>query len=203
MSQDATNLASLPRHAAGPRSPGWWGIVMLMVTEGCLFAYFLTAYFTLRFRADIWPPAGIQRPELLIPAINTGILILSSVPMYWADHSMRHGGHQGRMKLGLALSFLLGAIFLIIQVWKALQWPFTPATHAYASIFIGLTVFHGAHVVAGLVMNAVTQLLAWLGYFNQHRRLGVQVTGLYWHFVDVVWVVVFLTIHVSPYITFP
>lgn len=177
-------------------------MVMLMVTEASLFAYFLTAYFTLRFRADVWPPAGIPMPELVLPAINTGILLLSSVPMYWADHSIRHG-NQGRMRLGLGLSFLLGVTFLAIQVWKALQWPFTPATNAYASVFIGLTAFHGAHVVAGLVMNAVTQLLAWLGYFNEHRRLGVQVTGLYWHFVDAVWIVVFLTIHVSPYITFP
>lgn len=188
----------LPTEVYGHRSPGWWGLMMFVATDTMIFVNLIVTYFTLRFRAPVWPPDGTPKPDLLIPGIATVILILSSVPMQWADMSIGEG-HQGRTKLGLALSFILGATFLGIQANGALHWPFSLGSSAYSSVFIILTGFHATHVLIGLVINAVTQLLVWLGYYNQRRRLGVRVTALFWHFVDGVWIFVFATLHLSPY----
>ncbi len=187
----------LPTSTSGPRSTIWWGMLLLIATEATLFANIITAYFTSRFRSPVWPPEGIPMPDLLVPGIGALILLASSLPMQWASSGIAHG-HQGRLKLGLGLSFLLGVLFVGIQGYTALQWPFTIQTNAYASAFITLTAFHGAHVVVGLVMNAVAQLLAWLGYFSAQRHMGVQATAMYWHFVNAILIVVFATLHLSP-----
>ncbi len=196
MSQRAE--AQLPTEITGPRAPGWWGMAILITTDAMVFANLIVAYFTLRFRAPVWPPDGTPKPDLLVPGIATIILVLSSVPMDWADRSIRHGNVRG-LKLGLAISFAMGTTFLGLQTVGALHWPFTLSSSQYSSIFITLTSFHAAHVFVALIMNLVLQLLAWLGYFTAQRHLGVGTIALFWHFVDIIWVLVFSTLHLSPY----
>jgi heme/copper-type cytochrome/quinol oxidase subunit 3 len=199
MSRAMPSIApALPRLLAGPRSTGWWGVVLLIANEAALFGALLTAYFYLRFSAPAWPLGGIDPPSLALPAVNTVLLISSSVAVAWAEHGVTHG-HTWRLRLGLAAGFLLGAAFLAIQLFEYSRETFTPQTNAYGSLFYTITGLHGLHVLAGLVMLAVIQLRAWLGHFDRQRYLGVQAVALYWHFVDVVWLFVFSIVYVSPH----
>ena len=186
----------LPHELSGPRSPGWWGVMMVIFTEAMLFGALLASYFYLRFHAPDWPLGGIDPPELLIASINTALLLSSSVAMWWAERSIGRG-KVGGLRLGLALSFILGAVFLGLQMFEYSRTPFTPQVNAYTSLFFTITGLHGAHVLAGLIIMAVVQVRAWLGHFSERRYLGVQATALYWHFVDVVWLFVFTSLYLS------
>jgi heme/copper-type cytochrome/quinol oxidase subunit 3 len=192
----------LPTVGSGPTNFGWWGMVLFIAVEATLFALLLASYFYLRFRSGPeWPPDGIENPELTLVLIMSAVLWSSSVPVHLA-HSAIKRGRQGAMRVCLALGFVLGAAFLVLQC--AVEYPeilrheFTPRTNAYGSMFFTITGLHGGHVLVGLLMNAWTQLRARQGAFDQHRHVTVQNFVMYWHFVDVVWVFVLATLYLSP-----
>src|SRR5689334_20263062 len=188
----------LPVEVTGAHAPGWWAMVLMVATEATLFACLLSSYFYLRSSAPSWPLGDIERPELKLPIIMTVVLLTSSAPMVWAEAGIR-AGKQGQLRLGLLLSFLLGAAFLGMQVYEYAHKLFSLQTNAYGSLFYTITGFHGLHVIVGLLMNLFIQLRAWLGHFTPRRRLAVANVALYWHFVDAVWIFVFFSIYVSPY----
>jgi heme/copper-type cytochrome/quinol oxidase subunit 3 len=191
----------LPRHVSGSSSPGWWGMVMLIATEAMLFGTLIASYFYLRFKSGpVWPPDGIEIPTLGLPLLMSVILWSSSIPVHIADRAIRKN-RQGATRLGLAAGFVLGAVFLGIQV--AVEYPeklneFGPTTNAYGSLFFTLTGFHGTHVLIGLMISLWTQVREWRGAFDATRHVTIQNFAMYWHFVDVVWLFVLLTIYLSP-----
>jgi heme/copper-type cytochrome/quinol oxidase subunit 3 len=191
----------LPEHQVGPRSFGWWGMVWLIATEATLFALLLASYFYLRFRSPEWPLDHLHAPKLELPLIMTAILWSSSIPVHIAEKGIEKG-NQARLKWGLALGWVLGAIFLVITL--VLEWPetlheFTPRTNAYGSMFFTVTGFHLSHVVVGLSVSTFTQVRAWQGAFDEHKHVSVQNFAMYWHFVDIVWLFVLLSIYISPH----
>ncbi len=111
-------------------------------------------------------------------------------------------GNQRLLRLGLLAGFLLGATFLVLEL--GVEWPrtlaheFHPTDNTYGSLFFTLTGFHGFHVLVGLALSFWTQLRAWQGAFDERRHLTVQNFSMYWHFVDVVWLFILLTVYVSP-----
>lgn len=188
------NLLPLPEAEA--RSPGRLGMALVVATEATFFAFLLFAYFYLASMAvGAWPPDGAPDLKLALP--NTAILIVSSGTMWWAEAGIKKG-RQWQLRLGLAATLLLGIIFLALQALEYSNKTFTPATGAYGSLFFTITGFHGAHVFAGLLMNVVIQIWAWLGQFTTRRHLAVSNIVLYWHFVDVVWIVVFVSLYLAP-----
>jgi heme/copper-type cytochrome/quinol oxidase subunit 3 len=157
-------------------------------------------YFYLGALNPAWPPAGIDRPTLEKPIMMTILLIASSVTLYWGERGIKQGQPQ-RLKLGIAASIILGVAFLAIQ-WSEYHEKlrhFLPQTHAYASIFYTTTGFHGAHVAFGLLMLLLLGLRALLGHFDAQHHTAVTTTSLYWHFVDVVWLVIFTSFYLSPH----
>ena len=191
----------LPEHGVGPRSFAWWGMVWLIATEATLFALLLASYFYLRFRSPNWPPEPIEAPELMLPLIMTAVLWSSSIPVHIAEKGIEKG-NQRKLKWGLALGWVLGAIFFVITV--AVEWPealhhFKPRNNAYGSMFFTVTGFHLSHVRVGLSVSAFTQVRAWQGAFDEKKHVSVQNFAMYWHFVDVVWLFVLLSIYVSPH----
>ena len=93
-------------------------------------------------------------------------------------------------------TFLLGATFLLIQINEYVNIGFAPQEHAQATIFYGLTGLHGAHVFIGLTLLVMVTVRAFRGHFSPEHHHGVEVPGIYWHFVDVMWIVVYTTIYV-------
>jgi heme/copper-type cytochrome/quinol oxidase subunit 3 len=193
--------ADLPHHTSGPQSFAWWGMVLLIATEATLFAALIATYFYLRFKSGpAWPPDHIEKPTLELPLIMSVILLSSSIPVHIADAGIKNGNVK-RLKVGLAIGFLLGAIFLFLT-W-GVEWPeklheFKPSTNSYGSLFFTITGFHSMHVLVGLIMSAWSQVRAWQGAFDADRHITVQLFGMYWHFVDVVWVVVLGSLYISP-----
>lgn len=181
---------------AESRSPGFLGMALVVATEASFFAYLLFAYFYLASMATgAWPPGGAPDLKLALP--NTVILIISSGTIWWAESGIKKE-KQGRLRLGLSVTLVLGIVFLALQALEYSHKTFTPATSAYGSLFFTITGFHGAHVFAGLLMNIVVQIWAWRGQFTARHHLAVSNVVLYWHFVDVVWIVVFVSLYLTP-----
>ena len=192
------NPYALPINPGERRNPGWWAMVLIITTEAMLFAYLLFAYFYLGSMANTpWPPGGA--PELKLALPNTIILLVSSGTMWWAESGIRLGS-QLRLRLGMLVTLLLGIAFLAIQAIEYSKKDFTLQSNAYGSLFFTITGFHGAHVFVGLLFNVVVQLRAWLGHFTVDRHLAVTNAALYWHFVDIVWLVVFTTLYLVPHV---
>jgi cytochrome c oxidase subunit 3 len=185
---------------SGSRAPAWWGMLCLIATEATLFVMLIFSYFYLRWGASQWPPVGIHRPEftLIIPA--TVLLLGSSLPVIWAESGIRRGDQQ-MLRMGFAVAWLMAAIFILIELWEWKHLGFGPQSNAYGSIFFTITGLHLAHVSVALLMGAYIQLRAWRGHFDAQRHLAVENVALYWHFVDVVWIFVFATVYLSPYVT--
>jgi cytochrome c oxidase subunit 3 len=100
------------------------------------------------------------------------------------------------MQAGMLTTFLLGATFLLIQVNEYVHIGFSPADHAQGSIFYGLTGLHGAHVFIGLLLLGMVTVRAFRGHFSKEEHRGLEIPGIYWHFVDVMWIVVYTTIYI-------
>jgi heme/copper-type cytochrome/quinol oxidase subunit 3 len=174
-------------------------MLLFIATESSLFGVLIATYFYLRFENVSWPPPGIDKPKILLPLILTGALVSTSVPMALAERGIRHGR---RRALGwwLAAALLLGTAYLLLQLLqfhKDLD-KFSPHDNAYASIYYTLTGTHAAHVAAGLLLNFWLQTGNWRGAYRPERYAAVQVTALYWHFVNALAIAVFATAYLSP-----
>jgi cytochrome c oxidase subunit 3 len=176
----------------------WWGMALMITTEAMIFAGLLASYFFVRASSDHWPLGDIEPPELGRPALFTVVLLGSSVPVLVAEAAGRRGALPV-VRWGLAAGFVLGAAFLANQVLEYADLGFGPRDNAYASLFWLITGLHGAHVLAGLAMSAVVQLKAWTGRITRERHLTLRVFGMYWHFVDGVWIFVFSSLYLGPH----
>jgi cytochrome c oxidase subunit III len=174
------------------------GILLFIVSEVMLFGAFFASYFFLRVVANEgpWPPEGFDLP-VAVAGVNTVILVSSSFTMHYALEAIRHDNHRGLI-VGLGSTFLLGATFLFIQLNEYVHIGFSGRDGAFGSIFYGLTGLHGAHVTVGLMLLAFANIRAWRGHFSSEpkKHLGVEVPGIYWHFVDVMWIIVFTTVYI-------
>ena len=174
------------------------GIYIFIASEVMLFGSFFTAYFFARVIVpnETWPPKPFELP-VFVALLNTIILMTSSVTMHWALQSIKRNYRAGLIA-GLALTFLLGLTFLLIQIREYTRIGFAPKDLAFGSTFFGLTGLHGAHVFVGLNLLSYALIRSLRGHYGPepHKHLGVEIPGIYWHFVDVMWIVVYTTVYV-------
>ncbi len=170
------------------------GMFLFIASEIMLFGSFFTAYFFVRVvnGAD-WPPEPFHLPKF-VAGVNTAILVTSSFTMHWALQSIKRGSRAG-LQGGLVLTFLMGLAFLLTQVREYSRVGFAPKDGAFGTIFYGLTGLHGAHVFVGLTLLAMATIRAFRGHFSPAHHHGVEIPGIYWHFVDVMWIVVYTTVY--------
>ena len=195
MSVPAVGSSEVARAAAARRAKpnGWWAMACLIATEAALFGSFIASYFYLRFQAVQWPPPAESEPKLVVPLVLMGVLVATSLPMQLASVAAT----QGRLRparLALFASFFVGSGYLAMQMWRFRESLETarPEDDAYNSIVYLLTGGHHLHVLIGLLLDL--WLLARLARgLTNYRAVGVQVTALYWHFVNVLAVAVTLT----------
>jgi len=175
------------------------GMLLFIVSEIMFFAGLFAAYFNLRTATGIWPPEGNGafelHSEVLFPAIMTSLLVLSSITCQFAVWRIRKGDRQG-MNRALLITALLGVTFLIGQAYDYTQLGFGIADGVFGSTFYVLTGFHGAHVLGGVLMLTVCLYRGGLGQFSAEHHDMVEATSIYWHFVDVVWILLFALLYI-------
>lgn len=192
--------ANLPVGPVGRHGVGWWGAGTLIATEAALFGFLLFAYFYTGATARTgWLLETHPTLKLALP--NTILLLLSSLVAWWGEQGILKA-RRGRALLGFGGAFLLGAVFVVIQWFEWHSKTYGIGTSSYASLYYVTTGFHIGHVLVGLAILGA--LVGWtaLDYFSPRRRLVVSAGVLYWHFVDAVWLFVFTTYYVTPYLGF-
>ncbi len=171
------------------------GVKLGIASEVMLFGALFAAYFVVRADSPSWPPPGLERPELLLPGLNTVFLVSSSVTMQLAVWAI--GRDERRRSLRwMGLTLILGAVFLAIQAYEFATNGFGLKDGVFGSTFYTITGFHGAHVLVGLVLIAIVANRARRGLISGSRHTAVEAASYYWHFVDVVWLFVITTLYV-------
>jgi len=175
------------------------GMVILLGSWSLLFGGLFFTYAGVRMSAQAWPPPGVPRLPLALPAANTVVLALSSLTAHRALGAIRRG-KKDRMQGLLSVTVFLGALFLGLQyvLWSNVRASGLSIDSAgtYGSVFYGLTIFHALHVAAGLLGLLYVIVASRLGRWNAAAHSPVRMWTMFWHFVDGVWVVTFLSVFV-------
>jgi cytochrome c oxidase subunit 3 len=199
MSESALRERILPVGSFGRKSSGWYGVWTLVLTESALFAYLLFSYFYLASQAtDEWPIGGA--PALTLAASNTVILLGSSAALVWAERRGARRGKSMQLLTGLALAFLLGCLFVLVQLHEWHGKAFSVRSGTYGSSYFVVTGFHIAHVMVGLTILLTLLIWAARGDFDAQRHAPITIGAIYWHFVDAVWLVVFSALYLVPHL---
>ncbi|NJD24262.1 MAG: cytochrome c oxidase subunit 3 [Betaproteobacteria bacterium] len=201
-----------------------YGMIWFIATEVMFFAAFFGALFYVRvisvpelgnmtaahgtslwpnFTGD-WPTSGPKGPQFTpmgawgIPAVNTALLLSSGATVTWAHWALLRN-NRTHLNLGLAATVLLGSIFLCLQAWEYhhayTELGLTMGAGAYGATFFMLTGFHGFHVTLGTIMLIVILLRCLKGHFDAERHFAFEGVAWYWHFVDVVWLLLFVFVY--------
>ena len=170
------------------------GMLLFIASEVMVFGSFFTAYFFIRVVSNhAWPPHGTELPKV-VAGVNTAILVTSSFTMHWATQSIKRGNRAG-LKAGMVLTLALGLCFLLTQAREYSRVGFAPHDNSFGTIFYGLTGLHGAHVLIGLTLLTMVTIRSFRGHFSPEHHHGVEIPGIYWHFVDVMWIIVYTTVY--------
>nr|AQT38580.1 cytochrome c oxidase subunit 3 [Cumberlandia monodonta] len=176
------------------------GMILFIISEAVFFFGFFWAFFSSSLVPSIevggvWPPVGIQTLNALkVPLLGTAVLLLTGVTVTWAHYSVL-GGDREEALVGLGFTLLWGFYFVVLQVLEYYRCTFTIADGIYGSLFFVITGFHGIHVLIGVVFLGVCAWRLKKCGFSRDRHLGLDVAIWYWHFVDVVWITVFLCVY--------
>nr|AUO29140.1 cytochrome oxidase subunit 3 [Platorchestia parapacifica] len=177
-----------------------WGMVLFIVSEVLFFFSFFWAFFhnslnsTMEVGAQ-WPPTSIVVfNPFQIPLLNTAILLASGMTVTWSHHAIMENNHSQSIK-GLILTLILGLYFTFLQALEYYEAPFSIADSVYGSVFFVATGFHGLHVIIGSTFLGVCLLRLLNGHFSNKHHTGFEAAIWYWHFVDVVWLFLYVSIY--------
>jgi len=181
-----------------------YGMALFISSEVMFFVSFFWNYFNYFFYPDkmgtafapVWPPQGVTTIDpFAIPLFNTMVLLLSGTTITWAHHALLERDNKNLVR-GLGVTIVLGLMFLCGQAWEYTHSPF-PFYHGgiFSSSFFIATGFHGLHVIIGTIFLIVCFFRARTGQFTPERHFGFEAAAWYWHFVDVVWLFLFICIY--------
>lgn len=182
-------------HHGGHPDHRVFGVVLFLIAESAIFLGLFSAYLIYRSVMPVWPPEGTPERELLLPGINSLILISSSFVMHKGQEEIRKNNLAG-LQLWFGLTALMGIIFLAGQIYEYYHLEMGLTTNLFASCFYVLTGFHGLHVTFGLLLILSVLLRSRVkGHYSSQSFFGVEAAELYWHFVDVVWIILFILVY--------
>jgi cytochrome c oxidase subunit 3 len=180
-----------------------YGMMLFIASEVMFFVAFFWAFFNFLILPEtvsgaihaVWPPEGVHTFDPFhLPLLNTMILLLSGTTVTWAHHGLLTGD-QKALTRGLLITVLLGLTFTTCQAIEYSDAPFQFAGGIYPSVFFLATGFHGFHVIVGTIFLAVCWFRARAGQFTPERHFGFEAAAWYWHFVDVVWLFLFICVY--------
>nr|ARI43504.1 cytochrome c oxidase subunit III [Euplatypus parallelus] len=177
-----------------------WGMILFITSEVFFFIAFFWAFFhsSLTSSAElglIWPPKGIEAfNPMEIPLLNTLILLSSGLSITWAHHSLMENNASSSIQ-GLLITIILGVLFTFLQAFEYLEAPFTISDSIYGSTFFMTTGLHGMHVIVGSSFLMVCLYRIIFNHMSPIHHFGFEAAAWYWHFVDVVWLFLYLSIY--------
>nr|QHB74170.1 cytochrome c oxidase subunit III [Bolanusoides shaanxiensis] len=176
------------------------GMLMFILSEALFFMSFFWAFFHSSLSPSIemgmmWPPLGIHPfNPVNIPMLNTMILISSGVSITWAHNALITKNFT-KMNQAMLITIMLGMYFSLMQLYEYLEAPFCMADSVYGSTFFLTTGFHGLHVIIGTIFISVSMLRGNKLHFSENHHVGFEMSAWYWHFVDVVWLMLYLSMY--------
>ena len=177
-----------------------YGMLLFIASEVMFFvawfwAFFNASLFPTEAIGGVWPPEGIVTFDPWnLPFLNTLILLTSGVTVTWAHHALIEGNRK-HMLAGLALTIGLGLIFTGVQAFEYAHAPYGFQEGIFPTVFFMATGFHGFHVIVGTIFLIVCFVRAYKGHFKPDHHFGFEAAAWYWHFVDVVWLFLFICIY--------
>nr|ALO76987.1 cytochrome c oxidase subunit 3 [Sternolophus sp. STE01] len=177
-----------------------WGMILFITSEVFFFVSFFWGFFHSSLAPTIelglnWPPKGIQPfNPMQVPLLNTLILLTSGLTVTWAHHSLMENNFKQALQ-GLSLTVLLGIYFTMLQAYEYIEAPFCISDSIYGSCFFMTTGFHGLHVIIGTTFLAVCLYRHYKNHFSSIHHFGFEAAAWYWHFVDVVWLFLYISIY--------
>jgi cytochrome c oxidase subunit 3 len=177
------------------------GMVLVLVSETMFFFSIFWCFFYMAISPSIWigctwPPAGIEPIDPTgLPLLNTIILVSSGISATFAHRSMLVRTGRIDVFIGLTVSVILGLFFTMFQLWEYSEAQFSINDGIYGSIFYFATGFHGFHVIIGTIALIVCIIRHYFYHFQMEHHLGLEFSLWYWHFVDVIWIFLFIFIH--------
>nr|YP_005089279.1 cytochrome c oxidase subunit III [Libythea celtis]ADP01766.1 cytochrome c oxidase subunit 3 [Libythea celtis] len=177
-----------------------WGMILFITSEVLFFVSFFWAFFHSSLSPNIeigsmWPPSSIiPFNPFQIPLLNTIILITSGITVTWAHHALMENNFT-QTSQGLFFTVMLGIYFSILQAYEYLEAPFTIADSVYGSTFFMTTGFHGLHVIIGTIFLLTCLIRHLNNHFSNNHHFGFEAAAWYWHFVDVVWLFLYISIY--------
>jgi cytochrome c oxidase subunit III len=199
MNGGTIDVRELPTHPTGVDSPEWWGIVSLVVIEAVVFTGAMASYFHLKVVNDLWPPPIIDKPELLLPTVNTLILLFSVLPIWLGVRHMRKGSPKTAL-IGVPIAMLMLVVFLGLKIYEYAGNPWGASTHAYGSMVMLMTGLHMAHVGAVFLKSGVIFQYLRAGRIEPDRRVPLEANAVYYYFVAGIWIPLFATIYLAPHL---
>lgn len=172
-----------------------FGFIVFLLSESVIFLGFFIGYYVYKTNAANWLPAGVSGLEIREPAINTVILVSSSFVIYLAERFLRRQNLWG-FRFFWLMTMLMGSYFLYGQIieWQSLKFGFTSGV--FGGTFYLLTGFHGLHVLTGVMLQSLMLVRSFIPGNYDQGEFGVEATSLFWHFVDVIWIVLFVLLYV-------
>nr|UFZ13351.1 cytochrome c oxidase subunit III [Archichauliodes neoguttiferus] len=177
-----------------------WGMILFIVSEVFFFVSFFWAFFHSSLSPSIelgavWPPTGITPfNPFQIPLLNTAILLTSGITVTWAHHALMEGNFTQTTQ-GLFFTVILGIYFTLLQAYEYKEASFTIADSVYGSTFYMATGFHGLHVIIGTTFLLICLIRQINCHFSMNHHFGFEAAAWYWHFVDVVWLFLYISIY--------
>ncbi|MEM7725713.1 MAG: heme-copper oxidase subunit III [Cyanobacteria bacterium P01_A01_bin.45] len=172
-----------------------FGFIVFLLSESVIFLSFFAGYIVYKTTATNWLPAGVEGLEVREPAINTVILVSSSFVIYFAERFLKTDNLWG-FRFFWLLTMAMGSYFLYGQAveWNSLEFGFTSGT--FGGSFYLLTGFHGLHVFTGVVLQLTMLIRSFIPGNYEGGHFGVDATSLFWHFVDVIWIILFVLLYI-------
>lgn len=172
-----------------------FGFIVFLLSESVIFFSFFVGYIVYKLNADSWLPAGFEGLEVREPLINTIVLVSSSFVIYFAERYLHQENLWGFRAFWL-LTMAMGSFFLYGQAVEWMGLPFGFTDGLFGGTFYLLTGFHGLHVLTGVLLQGVMLGRSFIPNNYQGGEYGVAATSIFWHFVDVIWIILFLLIYI-------
>ncbi|WP_448596554.1 cytochrome c oxidase subunit 3 [Thermoleptolyngbya sp.] len=200
ISTEKLDVAIAPPHAAHAHEEdhagnSMFGFIVFLLSESVIFLSFFAGYILVKTTTPNWLPAGVSGLEVSKPAINTVVLVASSFVAYFAERALKKNNLLGFRLLWL-LTMAMGIYFLVGQAieWSELEFGFSDSV--FGGMFYLLTGFHGLHVLTGVLLMGIMLAKSFVPNNYVGGHVGVDATSLFWHFVDVIWIVLFTLIYI-------